>query len=168
MLIRAKVRWHNRSRGASDLPVARNLELYAVRVLGVLGVLLGLADACLLVDVDLLAVLGTADALFFVDADLFLDVRVAELGGLLVAVGVDGGGEGFVRLFVTFPSVCSVFRKLCFAFYLDCGRFFNLRVPIRRREDTEGDRNLRLLAARVGLARRELTHSCFKIQLAGV
>jgi hypothetical protein len=65
---------------------------------------LGLAVADLLVDVDVFAdrlLLGAA-ALFFVDADLFLDVSLA--GRLLVLV--DGGREGFVRLFVTFPSVC--------------------------------------------------------------
>jgi hypothetical protein len=67
---------------------------------------LGLAVADLLVDVDVFAdrlLLGAA-ALFFVDADLFLDVSLA--GRLLVLVLVDGGREGFVRLFVTFPSVC--------------------------------------------------------------
>lgn len=55
--------------------------------------------------------LGTTEALFFVDAHLFLDVSV-----VLVVLGasrrrgwrrrvVNGGGEGFVDFFVTFPSV---------------------------------------------------------------
>jgi hypothetical protein len=57
---------------------------------------------------------------------------------------VDGGREGFVNVpFVTFPFVLSLLRDLCFAFYLDTGRLLKFRVPIRRREDTEGDRNLR-------------------------
>lgn len=65
---------------------------------------LGLAVTSLLVDADLFADWGRlrAAALFFNDADLFVDVRVAR-GRLLL---VDGGREGFVRLFVTFPSVC--------------------------------------------------------------
>lgn len=76
----------------------------------------GLAVTRLLVDVNLLAVLRQglglrlrAAALFLVDADFFLDVRVANwrlLGLVLVLVLVDGGSEGFVRLFVPFPSVC--------------------------------------------------------------
>lgn len=76
--------------------VVRNGELDAVCVL---RVLLGLSVARLLVDMDFLAVLGTTEALFLVDADLFFDVRVT------VAGGVDGGREGFVDFFVTFPSV---------------------------------------------------------------
>lgn len=64
---------------------------------------LGLSVASLLVDVNLFTVLrrglGTTEALFFVDAYLFFDVRVLVLGA------VDGGREGFVSLFVTFPSV---------------------------------------------------------------
>lgn len=73
---------------------------------------LGLAVASLLVDVHFLTVLGgrrlRAAAFFLVDADLFLDVRVAGrlLRRLLLLLLVDGGREGFVRLFVTFPSVC--------------------------------------------------------------
>lgn len=72
----------------------------------------GLAVTRLLVDVDLFAVLRQrlslrqrlrAAALFFVDADFFLDVRVASWRLLVL---VDGGSEGFVRLFVPFPSVC--------------------------------------------------------------
>ena len=74
----------------------------------------GLAVTRLLVDVNLFAVLRQrlglrATALFLVDADFFLDVRVANwrlLGLVLVLVLVDGGSEGFVRLFVPFPSVC--------------------------------------------------------------
>jgi hypothetical protein len=49
------------------------------------------------VNVDLLAMTWAADAVFFVDADFFLVAGVA-------AVGRDGGREGFVALFVTFPS----------------------------------------------------------------
>jgi len=97
--------------------------------------------------------LGTTEALFFVDADLFLDVGVVVLLlKLLLLLGSrrrreDGSGEGFVDLFVTFPSVRSLLLELCFLFfYLDTGRFLNFRVPIRRREDTEGDRNLGGLA----------------------
>jgi hypothetical protein len=79
---------------------------------------LGLAVTRLLVDVNLFAVLRQrlglgcglrATALFLVDADFFLDVRVANgrlLGLVLVLVLVDGGSEGFVCLFVPFPSVC--------------------------------------------------------------
>jgi len=76
----------------------------------------GLAVTRLLVDVNLFAVLRQglrrrlrATAVFLVDADFFLDVRVANwrlLGLVLVLVLVDGGSEGFVRLFVPFPSVC--------------------------------------------------------------
>jgi len=69
---------------------------------------LGLAVADLLVDVDVFAdrLLLGATALFLVDADLFLDVSLAGRLLVLVLVLVDGGREGFVRLFVTFPSVC--------------------------------------------------------------
>lgn len=65
---------------------------------------LGLTVARLLVDVDLFTVRLRAAALLFEDANLFLDVRVALRLRLLVLV--DGGSEGFVRLFVPFPSVC--------------------------------------------------------------
>lgn len=68
---------------------------------------LGLAVAYFLVDVYVLAMLGgwlwTA-AFFLVDADLFLDVRIAWR--LRLRLLMDGGSEGFVRLFVTFPPVC--------------------------------------------------------------
>lgn len=89
------------TRQAKDLPVAR-LRVKMTLELRALG--LGLAVSDLLVDVDVLGVLGRlrAAALFFVDADLFLDVLLAARLLLLV----DGGREGFVRLFVTFPSVC--------------------------------------------------------------
>jgi hypothetical protein len=70
---------------------------FELRALG-----LGLAVASLLVDVDFFAVRLRTAALFLVDADLFLDVLLARR--LLVLV--DGGREGFVRLFVPFPSVC--------------------------------------------------------------
>lgn len=90
----------------SDLPIARNVELYTLRSLEAL--LLWLSEASLLVNVDLLTVLGllvllgrlgTAQSLFFVDADFLLDVRVAAVGS------TDGGREGCVGFFVTFPSV---------------------------------------------------------------
>jgi hypothetical protein len=67
---------------------------------------LGLAVARLLVDVNLVAVdwvaLGSWAAVF-VDAHLFLLL-------LLRLLVVDGGREGCVRLFVTFPSVCLFLR----------------------------------------------------------
>lgn len=50
-------------------------------------------------DANFLAMLGTTEAFFFSNADLLLDVGVAVVGS------VDGSGEGFVDLFVTFPSV---------------------------------------------------------------
>jgi hypothetical protein len=86
-----------------DAVVAVLVLLVRLRVL-VLGleVLLRLLEARLLVDVDFFAVLlllGTTEALFLMDADLFLDVGVAVVGR------VNGGGEGFVCLFVTFPSL---------------------------------------------------------------
>jgi hypothetical protein len=75
-----------------------------------------LLNSTLLVDMDFLAVLlrllGTTDAVFFVDTDLFLDFLVAP-------VGRKGSGEGFVTLFVTFPSdVRSLMRRVLVAFYL--------------------------------------------------
>lgn len=88
----------------------------------------------LFVDTDLLAASGTARALLFVEADLFFVAGVASVG--------TGGGEGFVELFVTFPSdVRSLRREVGLSFYLDCCRFCGDSVtPIRGREDTEGDR----------------------------
>jgi hypothetical protein len=75
--------------------------LLTVRVLVLM--LLRLPVASLLVDVDFLVVLlGTADTLLLGDVNLFLDVRVAV--GRLLGLA-DGGREGFVSLFVTFPSV---------------------------------------------------------------
>lgn len=126
------------------------MEFNALRVLLLVLLrltLLGLPVAGLLVDVDFLAVLGlgTAEMLFLGDADLLLDVGVAVVGS------VDGGGEGLVGFFVTFPSVCSLLlRDLCFTFYLDAGRFLCFRVLVRRREDTEGDRDLLLLIVQLG------------------
>jgi hypothetical protein len=74
-----------------------------LRLLMLLLRLLGLSVAGLFVDMNFLAMLlgllGTTETLFFVDADLLLDVSVAVVGS------VDGGGEGFVGFFVTFPSV---------------------------------------------------------------
>jgi len=69
-----------------------------------LGSLLGRLLGRLLV---LRAVLRTTVTLFFVDVNLFLDVNVVVL---FLGRGrrrrlLDGCGEGFVDLFVTFPSV---------------------------------------------------------------
>jgi hypothetical protein len=107
------------------LGVLRLLVRFGVmRLLVGSGVLRRLSVASLLVDADLFTVLmrvlcgllgrllvlllllllrglGTTQALFFVDADLFCDVDVVLLGRR----SVDGGGEGFVGFFVTFPSV---------------------------------------------------------------
>jgi hypothetical protein len=107
--------------------------------------LFGLAVARLLGDVNLLVLsrrLGTA-AVVLVDADLFLDVCLLGrvLRGRRRGVVVDRGRDVFVRLFVTFPPVCSRFRKGSFAFYL-VWSVLGRCVSIRRREDTEGDRNL--------------------------
>jgi hypothetical protein len=115
----------------------------------------GLTVARLLGDVNLLVLgrLGTATVLL-VDVDLLLDVclvgRVLRGGRRRVVVVVNRCRDGFVGLFVTFPPVCSRFRKGSFAFYL-VWSVLGRCVSIRRREDTEGDRN-----------------SCFKIQFAGV
>jgi len=76
-----------------------NLDVCGGRLGLVASTLLWLSVAGLLVDMDFFTVLGTTEALFFVDAYLFFDVRVA------VAGSVDGGREGFVDFFVTFPSV---------------------------------------------------------------
>jgi hypothetical protein len=95
------------------------------------SVLLGLSVACALVDaklftvlmrlgrkllgrllrrlLELMGLLGTTETLFFVDADLFLDVGVVVFVMLVMFLRgrrlLDGGGEGFVDFFVTFPSV---------------------------------------------------------------
>ena len=100
------------------------MRLDVMRLLAGFGVLCRLSVASLLVDADLFTMLkrmlcgllgrllvlllllllrrlGTTQALFFVDADLFCNVGVVVLG----KGSVDGGGEGFVGFFVTFPSV---------------------------------------------------------------
>jgi hypothetical protein len=110
--------------------------------------LFGLAVARLLGDVNLLVLsrrLGTATVVL-VDADLFLDVCLLGrvLRGRRRGVVVDRGRDVFVRLFVTFPPVCR-FRKGSFAFYL-VWSVLGRCVSIRRREDTEGDRNLRAVS----------------------
>jgi hypothetical protein len=77
-------------------------RLVSVKLLG-LGSLLELMLLLLL-----LGRLGTTEALLFVDADLLLDVSVVVLRLLLLGRRrrrEDGSGEGFVSLFVTFPSV---------------------------------------------------------------
>lgn len=107
----------NAARGRNKKGLPFGLAMLARLVLGlVLRVrlsTLGLAVARVLVDADLFAELRglRAAVLFFDDTDLFLDVRVARrllLLRLLVLLLVlmDGGSEGFVRLFVPFPSVC--------------------------------------------------------------
>lgn len=161
-----------------DLPIA-GIELNALgnRFGRLLLLLLGLAVAGVLGDVNLVVVLrrlGAATVL--VDADLFLDVgvvgRLLLLGRRRVVVVVDGGSrEGFVCLFVTFPSVCSRFRKGSFSFYLWWCGLLGRRVSIRRREDTEGDRNLEAVSRGCRghwRRRRGVAYSCFKIQFAGV
>lgn len=70
---------------------------------------LWLSVAGLLVNVNFLTVLGRllgrlrmTAMLFFEDANLFLDVGVVRMRRRR---RMKGGGKGFVRLFVTFPSV---------------------------------------------------------------
>lgn len=93
----------NNKNNGSNVPVARVLAGFKLRGRR-------LAEARLLVDVHFLAVLHgrRAAAVFLVDADLFFDVRLARR--LLLLLVLDGGREGFVRLFVTFPSVCLLLR----------------------------------------------------------
>lgn len=83
-----------------NLPVARGgLDLNTFVL-----TMLRLPVAGLLVDMNFLAVLlRTRETLLLGDVDLLLDVGVA-VGGLGLVL-VDGGGEGFVGFFVTFPSV---------------------------------------------------------------
>jgi hypothetical protein len=95
---------------ARSLGLGLSVEFYTVLTL-LLVLLLRLSwlpVASLLVDVDFFTVLlGTTDGLLLVDVDLLLDVSVEVDGRLLglMLVLVDGGGEGFVGFFVTFPSV---------------------------------------------------------------
>jgi hypothetical protein len=109
-----------------------NLDVFAA-----LG--LGLLEASLLVDAELLAVLLLRAVLLV----LLVDVDVGE-AGLTAVLGpvvlVDGGCEGLAMLFVTFPSDNGR-RERGFAFYLDSGFLCGDSVtPVRGREDTEGDR----------------------------
>lgn len=62
-------------------------------------------EAVLFVDMDLVAALGAAVAVFFVDTYFFLVAGVAAVGR------ADGGREGFVVLFVTFPSDVRSLRR---------------------------------------------------------
>lgn len=84
------VRWQNNDpdsgRKEKNILVARVSELDTLRSMSVLG--LGLSEAGLLVDVDVLTVLGTTKTLFLGDVDFFFDVGVAVLRVLLA---VDGG-----------------------------------------------------------------------------
>jgi len=80
------VRWQNNgneSGSRGHLPVAGVFEFNTL-----VTMLLGLAVARLLVDVDVLAMLGTAETLFLGEADLLLDVSVAVVG---LRVLMDGG-----------------------------------------------------------------------------
>jgi hypothetical protein len=111
-MIRAMVRWQNNNgteSGVWHLPVAGGCrEFYAVllAMLVLLVRLLGLSVASLFTDVNFLVVLrglGTTLVLVLLlgDMNLLLDVRVAVVRLLGT---VDGSCEGFVCLFVTFPS----------------------------------------------------------------
>ena len=151
-------------RGAGDVllwcPVRRcagkNKKGHVPIELSALGNWFGLAVARLLSDVNLLVLgrLGTA-AVVLVDVNLFFDVclvgrvlRGRRRRRAVVVVVVDRCRDGFVLLFVTFPPVCR-FRKGCFSFYL-VWSVLGRCVSIRRREDTEGDRNLRAVSGRRG------------------
>jgi hypothetical protein len=119
---------------ACHLPITGRLELdLDASLLAVLG-LLGLPEAGLFVDAELLAAMwcccccccrccygrcccyggGTADAVL-VDADVLLVAGVAAVnGGGLLLLGlllVDGGREGLAMLFVTFPSDVRSLRR---------------------------------------------------------
>lgn len=91
---------------------ARTGKLVLMLLLGLLGLLgLMLVFAVVLVggDVDLFTAGGrrqtTGSVLLLVDTDLLLELDVA-------VAGADGlGGEGFKRLFVTFPSDVRSLRR---------------------------------------------------------
>lgn len=88
------------------------------------------------VDVDFLLTARSAVELFFADGDLFLFVL-----GTFLAVG-KSGREGRVASLVTFPSDArSPRRKVGFSFYSSLSSLFDSVAPVRRREDTEGDRD---------------------------
>jgi hypothetical protein len=84
---------------------------------------------------DFFATTGTTTA-FFVDIGFFLLEAWAVFAGWKVE------GEGGLLGFVTFPSDArSSRRKIGFSFYSDLSRFGGSVAPVRRREDTEGDRD---------------------------
>jgi hypothetical protein len=84
-----------------------NLDAF-LSLLGLLG-LLGLLEVVLFVDADFLTAGRAAVAVFFVDTHFLLVAGVAVVG---TAVGrADGGREGFVVLFVTFPSDVRSLRR---------------------------------------------------------
>lgn len=90
----------------------------------------------LFVDVNFLSTARSAVEVFFADGDLFLFVL-----GTFLAIG-KGGGEGRVASLVTFPSDArSPRRKVGFSFYSNLSSLFDSVAPVRRREDTEGDRD---------------------------
>jgi hypothetical protein len=113
-MIRAMVRWQSNNgndSGVWHLPVARSCRkfyTFLLTMLVLLVMLLGLSVASLLTDVNFLVVLrGLGATLVLVlllgNVNLLLDVSVA-VGRLLRLGTVDGSCEGFVCLFVTFPS----------------------------------------------------------------
>lgn len=73
----------------------------------------------------------TAFTVLLVDSDLFLVVMSTILSAW------KGGREGGVLRFVTFPSDALV----GLSFYPDASSFFSSVAPVRRREDTERDRD---------------------------
>jgi hypothetical protein len=88
------------------------------------------------VDTNFLLAARSAVKVFFTDGDLFLFVL-----GTFLAVG-KSGGEGRVACLVTFPSDArSSRRKVGFSFYSDLSSVFDSVAPVRRREDTEGNRD---------------------------
>lgn len=88
------------------------------------------------VDVNILLTARSAVEVFFADGNLFLFVPSPFL-----AVR-KSGGEGRVASLVTFPSDArSPRRKVGFSFYSVLSSLFGSVAPVRRREDTEGDRD---------------------------
>ena len=73
----------------------------------------------------------TAFTIVFVDLDLFLFVLSPVLATW------KRSREGRVTSFVTFPSDALVYLS----FYFHLSSFFGSVAPVRRREDTEGDRD---------------------------
>ena len=81
-------------------------------------------------------ILFAARTVLFVDLDFFLSVA-----GTVFPAG-KSSGEGRVALFVTFPSDArSSWRWVGLSFYSDASSLGDSVAPVRRREDTEGDRD---------------------------